>query len=62
MDIQHMLKAINEFGLSQQQIADKVGASQPTIHRAMNGGSAITYETGKKIESLYNSLFPAKAA
>ncbi len=41
-----------KLGYTQGSIADAVGATQPTIHRALNG-SDIRYTTGKAIESLH---------
>ena len=52
MSIQQMLADLKEWGLSQKAIADQVGTTQPTIHRAANG-AGITYETGKAIEALH---------
>ena len=58
-----MLKRlVDEHRLTQEQIAKAVGVSQPTIHRAMVGGSSIAYETGKKIEALYSSTVTSEAA
>ena len=59
MTIQEMLTYLAVRGYSQQAIADKVGSTQPTIHRASKG-AGISYETGKAIESLY--LFEKEAA
>ena len=52
MTIQQMLAYLAGRGFSQKAIADKVGSTQPTIHRASKG-AGISYETGKAIESLY---------
>lgn len=52
MTIQEMLTYLAGRGFSQKAIADKVGSTQPTIHRASKG-AGISYETGKAIESLY---------
>ena len=52
MTIQEMLTYLAGRGYSQQAIADKVGSTQPTIHRASKG-AGISYETGKAIECLY---------
>ena len=52
MTIQEMLAYLAVRGLSQTAIADKVGSTQPTIHRASKG-AGISYETGKAIERLY---------
>lgn len=52
MTIQEMLAYLAIRGFSQKAIADKVGSTQPTIHRASKG-AGISYETGKAIECLY---------
>ena len=52
MTIQEMLAYLAVLGFSQKAIADKVGSTQPTIHRASKG-AGISYETGKAIEGLY---------
>lgn len=52
MTIQMMLSALFAKGLSQKAVAQKVGTTQPTIHRAAKG-AGIGYETGKAIEALY---------
>jgi predicted transcriptional regulator len=62
LSIQEMLADLIKLGWSQEQIAKEVGVSQPTIHRAVVGGSAISYTTGKKIEALHASVDTSKAA
>lgn len=52
MTIKTMIEGLIERGYSQGSIADAVGTTQPTIHRALNG-SDVRYTTGKAIESLY---------
>jgi predicted transcriptional regulator len=52
MTIQEMLSELFATGLSQKAVAEKVGTTQPTIHRAFKG-AGIAYETGKAIEALY---------
>lgn len=52
MTIKSMIEGLMDIGLSQGSIADAVGTTQPTIHRALNGAD-IRYTTGKAIESLY---------
>lgn len=51
MTLQEMLGELERLGYSQRAIADAVGATQPTIHRAIRGAS-VRYETGKAIEAL----------
>ncbi|WP_271194520.1 winged helix-turn-helix domain-containing protein [Pseudomonas turukhanskensis] len=51
MTIRRLLLALIEDGLRQHEIAEHVGVSQPTIHRALKGASVL-YETGKAIEQL----------
>lgn len=52
MTIKNMIEELIELGYTQGSIAEAVGATQPTIHRALNG-SDIRYTTGKAIETLY---------
>lgn len=52
MTIKNMIEGLIELGYTQGSIAEAVGATQPTIHRALNG-SDIRYTTGKAIETLY---------
>jgi len=52
MTIQQMLADLLKVGFSQRAIADRVGATQPTICRAMKGAD-IRYETGKAIERMH---------
>lgn len=52
MTIKTMIEGLIGLGYTQGSIAEAVGATQPTIHRALNG-SDIRYTTGKAIESLY---------
>jgi len=52
MKIKKMIERLVELGYSQGSIADAVGTTQPTIHRALNGAD-IRYTTGKAIEALY---------
>ncbi|SEI98376.1 hypothetical protein SAMN04244579_02689 [Azotobacter beijerinckii] len=52
MTIQEMLAELSSFGLSQREIAEACGTSQPNINRALKGTS-VRYELGKKIEKLH---------
>lgn len=52
MTIPEMLEALRKSGLSQSEIGELAGVSQPTICRAF-GGADVMYETGKKIERLH---------
>lgn len=54
MTIQKMISELIARGWSQHSIAENVGTTQPTIHRAANG-AGIRYETGRAIERLYES-------
>ncbi|MFL1584537.1 hypothetical protein NKZ05_08545 [Stutzerimonas stutzeri] len=61
MSIKNMIEGLLELGYTQGSIAEAVGATQPTIHRALNG-SDIRYTTGKAIESLYAQEIHGSAA
>lgn len=47
---------VGRFKMTQKEIADSVGVSQPTISALLNGKRKRTsFETGSAIESLYES-------
>lgn len=52
MTISQMLGDLVKTGLSQQEIAELVGTSQPTINRALKG-TGVRYDVGKNIERLH---------
>lgn len=52
MTLQKMIEALIASGMSQKELANAVGTTQPTIHRAAHGAS-MKYETGRKIETVY---------
>lgn len=56
VSIKDMVAAIAETGMSQAEIANRIGASQPTVHRILEKGHGTSYDTGKKIEQLYQEL------
>jgi len=60
--IKDMLSSIAATGLTQSEIAERIGVSQPTVYRAMKAGSDVGYEVGKKIEILYSESVEQKAA
>jgi len=49
-------RLLSEGGFSQPALAALVGVSQPTINR-ISKGSKTSYESGKKIESIYSAHF-----
>jgi predicted XRE-type DNA-binding protein len=51
MTVQEMLNRLFQLGLSQTEVAEFCGTTQPTISRAVNG-SMVSYKIGKAIESL----------
>lgn len=55
MTVQEMLKELSAAGFTQAQVAEKVGTTQPTIHRATKG-SDVGYELGKAIEALHKKV------
>ncbi|WP_374979033.1 helix-turn-helix domain-containing protein [Pseudomonas solani] len=55
MTAKELLNALISKGFLQREIAKEVGVSQPTIHRALRG-SSVSYETGKALERLLESL------
>lgn len=61
MPIQQMLADLIKLGFSQKAIAERVGTSQPTIHRASKG-AGISYEIGKAIESMHTEAVASQSA
>lgn len=59
--VQTMVLELLNAGLSEGQLASKVGSNQPTIHRIKNG-SKTNYELGKKIEALHAEISKEKVA
>jgi transposase len=53
MSIKAMLSELVALGMSQREISELVGCSQPTIYRALNG-SEVRYDVGKSIEKTYS--------
>jgi len=53
MTIKAMLKQLVALGMSQREISELVGCSQPTIYRALNG-SKVRYDVGKSIEKTHS--------
>jgi predicted transcriptional regulator len=51
-----MVISLIKGGMSESEIALRVGITQPTVHR-IKTGSGTSYEKGKKIEALYNEAF-----
>lgn len=57
-------KAIDDLigvGLSEYDIADLVGASQPTINRIRNGKQNAGFDLGRKIVALRDRRLPREA-
>lgn len=56
---QQMVRYLIEQGLTQKEIADAVGTSQPRIS-ALAKGDGCNYFLGKKLEMLYMELVKSK--
>jgi predicted transcriptional regulator len=61
MTVQEMLNSLFAYGFSQKAVADRIGTTQPTIHRASKG-AGVRYETGKAIEALLLEAVQKSAA
>jgi len=59
LKIQTMIDDLYKEGLSGEEIAKKVGATQPTISR-LHRGQEPKHELGRKIEKLHSSLIHNK--
>jgi predicted XRE-type DNA-binding protein len=53
LTISAMLLAVIDSGMTQTQIAEHLGTSQPTIHRLLKKNCRADYDIGKHIEKLY---------
>jgi plasmid maintenance system antidote protein VapI len=62
MNIKEMLSCLIAGGYSQSSLARALGTTQPTIHRILEKDQGLSYELGKKIESLYEQAQQDKAA
>ena len=59
MSIQKTLSRIRSTGVSDYEIADLIGISQPQINRIRRGLTKNTsFDTGEKINALEKELFP----
>lgn len=43
------IRRLEKSGMTQQQIANKVGTSQPTVNRIKSGPYKVTWDTGMAI-------------
>ncbi len=51
------------YGLSEGELAKKIGTSQPSIHRIKNGSTEMpNYGLGAKLVKLYSDLTDEEAA
>ena len=55
MNLQEVLQTLIESGLSETEIAQRIGVSQPTVNRIKNGADPA-YRTGKQLERLYRAV------
>ena len=62
MEFSEKLKQVRKtLGLSQQQIAERLGISRSAINRLENGHFEPNKETKTKVNALYDSLLPQKS-
>lgn len=59
MNIQAIILALLDSGMTQKALAEAVGTTQPTIHRGLHGAD-IRYSVGRKIELLYEQVSQEK--
>lgn len=62
MDWQKILKEIYASGLTQKEIAQKIGVSQPWVNAALQGkrGKKVSFDTGLAIKNLHNKTKPKR--
>ncbi|PIT51861.1 hypothetical protein BHC44_09640 [Snodgrassella alvi] len=58
MDWQKLLKEIYASGLTQKEMAQKIGVSQPWINAALQGtrGKKVSFDIGMAIKSLHEAV------
>jgi len=56
------IEKLIKSGLSEAEIARRVNASQPTIHRIKKGGQVPSYPVGIAIDALYSDIVEKKDA
>lgn len=57
MSIQTMLTDLSDHGITDAEIADAVGSTQPTIYRLRTGATNDPrYQLGKSIETYYRRM------
>lgn len=64
MDWKTIIKDLKDRGLTQEEIANKVGCSQNYISDLYNGkrGQALSYSIGQKLVQLHGSVIRNSAA
>ena len=60
--IQTFIIELIAAGVSERDIAARIGVTQPSINRMRNGKQQPTYEVGKKIADLYEEVCGNKGA
>lgn len=61
MTLQNLVQTLIDSGLSEAEIARRIGVSQPTVNR-IKGGTDPAYTTGKRLEALHRNLSCQTAA
>ncbi len=58
-----MIEALSSFGLSQPEMAKRIGCDQSTISKVKTGKQeTMKYEDGKNLEFLYKKMKSKKVA
>jgi predicted transcriptional regulator len=55
MNLQELVQTLIDGGLSETEIAKRIGVSQPTINR-IKSGTDPAYTTGKRLEELCHRM------
>lgn len=61
MNLQELVQNLIDNGLSETEIAKRIGVSQPTVNR-IKSGSDPAYTTGKRLEELHHRMNICKTA
>lgn len=58
-EIQKMTKRLLAAGLTEKDLANRAGCSQPTINRIKKGDVNPSYSLGKTLQALHDEYFQA---
>lgn len=57
-----LIEDLIQAGLTEQQIGERIGRSQPSVNRMRNGKQRPDYEAGARLVDLHRDLCEGRAA